>query len=271
MTSPDLPDLPHPIADDTDATTWASGYQPGDTVDWRAMEIAAVSSYPRIRAELDRSGRYNGGRRHQTTNRLVLVPTIIWAVALVGAPVLAYAILFSERLVQLSADLDWTYRLPVAAFFFGLAFVFLAVLLVRWMIRGRHSSGFLLGYSGVVLALGGLSSVGVLASEEERRMVPLGDLWLAVVLATTALGLVSLVVVALGRSRAAEAKASEFVEPATREFNKLPENERRSIRADLERALDDLAARNVIDDGAAERARQAEPGLLALEMSQYRG
>lgn len=270
MTSPDL--LPYPIADDTNAATWASGYQPGDTVDWRAVDIAALSSYPSVRGRLDPSGRYNGGRKARSPELPLIVLALIVGGAVVGAPLWAFATLFSELYNTVNADLNWTNRLPIAGAFFAVSLVVLAAVLVWWLLHGRRSSGFPLWYSAVTLGLGAASSFGVFANEAERRAVPTGEMWFAVVLIATGFALVSLIVIALGRSRVPE-EPDEYqpLAPVARAFDKLSEREQQSIRSDLARAIDDLTARDVIDTDAAAWARRAEPGRLGLEMSQYRG
>ncbi|RUR01580.1 hypothetical protein [Labedella endophytica] len=257
--------LPAPVPPGTTARYWVSGYEPGDTVDWRSVDVAALRAYPKVLSTIDPKGRYHEGKRYERLPFWVW-PLFVVMLAAFGSPIWAFSTLFSQGWRSSSTPFDWTTRLPVAGVLYGIALVITVVLVVGYFVAGRRG-GIARGYSGVLFALGLLSSFGLLARGDVRAEVLYGDQWMFFILAATGIAGVSVIVLLVFRERPALTDDGEKPSPTITAFRKLPPREQEAVQADIREALDDLEARNVIDAEQAASARRAEPGMLRRHAS----
>jgi hypothetical protein len=259
--------------DAPDARTWAAAVQPGTPVQWRALEVAAFRDHPSVLEQLDPAGRYNGGKRHRgrvTRQLLWAVPAVVVSAVVYGSPVWGFVTIASGRFRSPSATPDHATRIPAAGVLFAISLVLLVGLLA-WGLRDRRLPGaFVQVQAWLLTVLGGLGAAGV-ARGGARDDVPGWELWTAFIGASAAIAVV--VLVAHHHLRRALPEAPVDRQPlgrVRRQVQRLTPAEQQAVRDDVAAAVRDLADRGVVSAADAAWAQQADPGMLAVQMSQRR-
>lgn len=270
------------------ARAWAAEVQKGTPVRWRGLETAAFEAHDKVLTLLDPSGDYSRGnpgvRRRRRLGMIWTVPLGILLLVLFLVPAYGFAFLMGDRFGR--ADNDPTTAIHAAGACYAVNVVFLLVLIPAWFVGGRKKQDYGLAgaQAGMALVLGGIS-VAIAAMRGSGASVSDWPLWSIPIDVTAALGGVFCIMIIIARLRqprrsTAKAKkervASDEIATSRRfrriqeEIARLPAAELAAVRRDLDAAIRDLVARDVISAADGDRAREAELGKLALHMSQRR-
>ncbi|MBX9244912.1 hypothetical protein ICW40_08815 [Actinotalea ferrariae] len=268
----------------TTARDRAAALGAGDTVPWRALEVAAFADEPKVLRVLDRKGeRRRRAAQSPGARAWWMVRSVAFALILLVvmfAPVWGMTRLLSGGRSSISDEFDPHDTIPDAGALFVLGLLVLVLYVWGWVRGGRPRDPFLLLQSQVAAITGAISAV-LISGQGSRDAVPDWELWILPVLATAVLGIMAWVLYAVTRRSAAARRdgettpaergrstAVEPLRPVRLAVEKLPAHRREAIRADLHAAIDDLLRRGVIDDDVARVATDADLGKLALRMSQ---
>lgn len=291
--------MPHrPQNQRTTARERAEAVDPGDTVPWRALEVAAFAAEHAVLRVLDpkgerarRSARPPVARLWWTVRSVALALVLL---VVLFAPVFGMARLLSGGRASRSDPIDPHDTIPDAGVLFAVGLVVLVLFTWSWVRDGRPRDPGLLLQSQVATVTGAVSAA-LVAAQGSRAGVDRWELWIVPVLATTVLGVVAWVWQAVtrrarahgerdrardrardrdreqrasGAARGGRGTAVEPLRPVRLAVERLPVHRREAVRADLHAAIEDLLRRGVIDDDVARAAREADLGRLALRMSQ---
>lgn len=244
------------------AVAAAAAMQPGSSVRWRDLELAAFAAHPSVVRALDPRGR----RSRAARSPMRIVRTV--AIALVVlAPVWCLAFLGGGWFT--SAQGDPGFDVPAAAVVAAIGLVvpgWLVWTVVRTPAQRRPSVAVI---GAIYVAVGGVLAGLVVARAGTGQAIALP---LVPFVATIGLGLVLVVlggVFALRGGRTVAPRVAPGPLPAVRAaVARLDDAERAAVRTDLETAIIDLERRGVVGRGPAAAARRADLGLLALRMAQ---
>jgi hypothetical protein len=273
------------------AQAWAEATPAGAPVRWRALEVAAFESQPKVLRALDPKGKYAHGRnRGGGWRKTGLALLGFFAVIVFYFPSIAgFTTLIGDRFNRSHPDPNVT--VPVAGSIFAFALAMLVVTFVSWLRSGRPKDVGGEVQSSAAAVLGWLSAY-VAGTRGSAANTAGWQLWTGVIALCAAFGTVYLVLLLIahraasarelkaklrGETAASGAQAvagsGAAVEPLKQvrlAVERLSPDDQARVRGDIDGAIDTLAARGVISADEAQWARGAELGKLALRMSQPR-
>ena len=276
------------------AQVWAAAVRRDKSVSWRGLEVAAFEAHPRSQRMLDPKGKYHRAQRHPAKTLLIYVaaiPAALVLIALLLGPVCGLAALAVGRNESVARQFD-----PLGAV--HSAGIILAVYVAAWLIpivvlwwrSGRkdpedRKSGAFSSLNAGIAFLGGAACSAVAAYHGAASAVPNWPLWSVPMYAATGIGAGFAVAIFAvhhrtprptpeqeqqRRASAQDAATSKRFNRIQNRIRRLPAAEQASVRHDIDAAIRDLAARDVISADDREWALGADLGRLALHMSQPR-
>ena len=276
------------------AQAWAATVRRDKPVSWRGLEVAAFEAHPRIQRMLDPKGEHHRAKKNPARTLLIClgaVPGALLLIALFLGPVCGLAALAVGRNESVARQFD-----PLGAV--HSAGIILAIYVAAWLIpivvlwwksgrkdpEDRKSGAFSSVNAGIAL-LGGAACSAVAAYHGANSAVPNWPLWSVPMYAATGIGAGFAVAIFTvhhrtprptpeqeeqQRATAQDAATSKRFNRIQDRIRRLPAAERASVRHDIDAAIRDLAARDVISADDREWALGADLGRLALHMSQRR-
>jgi hypothetical protein len=252
---------------DGPATRWAREQDADRPLRWKSLEIAAFSFQPKVvRALGPTREEKRAVQQHRFTWRdLVMLPLVLGAIAVFFYPAVAFVLLAQGGRFQVT-PIPADVAVPLAGTILGVGGVIELVVAVRASRRGWSDQAARASHA-VSLIFGTLAVVSLVArgSGDDVAGWP----------AWAAAGLLSVVAGAVGTRAARRSEDRRRPQagprlPARAKIAALPESLREGIRRDLSTALDVLESRGLVSAAEAERAREAELGLLSIAVSQPR-
>lgn len=256
------------------ARQWVSTTKPKFPVKWRDLQLAAFASHPAVLDQLDPDRLLRGKDRLKL---LLGVPGTIVLGAIFGAPIWGFTTLVGARFGR--STLDPAVTIPAAGIIFAVGLVALIVNVLLWFRAGKPVDRMREAHAGLAFFLG-VPSILIAWFKGSTSAVEGWQYWIIPVITSTVIGGVFLAQLwwlrYSPRARAqrtpaaldAEAKADKPLARVTTAVELLQPAEQDAVKADLEAAISELEAQNVITPEDATVARNAELGLLALRMYQ---
>lgn len=241
----------------------------GGRVDWNQIEWAAFEGTAALGGKSRRGGK---------ARLLVLIPAVIVVAYFALTPIMGFVILSDGgRFATAARDSDPNRTIPWAGVFFASAAVALIALVVSWIVTkkpaGARGFGLYTAFFAII-ALVGIHRKGAENSVDNYELWSI-PVWIAAGLGSI-LGILYLVAAfqkLLKQEGARRARPTRISDREMTELEQrrgriaaLSEEERRAVRADIEAAVHELTARELISPEQAERALSAELGALAVEM-----
>lgn len=274
------------------AQAWAATVQRDTSVSWRGLEVAAFEAHPRIQRMLDPKGKYHHAKKKPAKTLLIWVaaiPAALVLFALFLGPVCGLAALSVGRDESVARQFDPLGAVHSAGIILAIyVAAWLIPVVVMWWTNGRNdpedrTSGALSSLNAGMALLGGAACSAVAAYHGATSAVPNWPLWSVPMYAATGIGAGFAVAIFVVHHRTPQPtpeqeqprRASAQDAATGRRFSRiqdrirrLPAAEQASLHHDIDAAIRDLAARDVISADDCRRAHGADLGILALRMSQ---
>lgn len=256
------------------AENYARSIGKGNKVRWDRIERSAFADYPSVLDPHAVTKRNKEDVKKRTlVGKILVVPMALFAVVTFGAPIWAFALSsgVGGRFTSMPSKTDPNVVMVISGIGFVITFLVLTSLVVDWIRKRFPVSGFISGFSIICFFLA-LFAFGGLSADRDDVEPMVFTFAVAAALAVGVLGFIFGMVLFVMRLReGAKSGALSFSDAdellrRRRSVASLPADIQIAIRADIDRAVNELEQRGLISVAERDRALDVELGALALSM-----